>query len=162
MQKRPGQRTEGASISLGEGLNKLGFLVADIIHLYARRFQHHETTLTLTECRVLAQLARHPGVTQTRLGELTETDRMTLTRTLNRLQKNHWIERRRHPGDRRANHLHLCEAARPILARIASASEQAQQEALAGIASVDRQRLIDLLERVHSSLASAEIGPPAD
>jgi hypothetical protein len=45
---------------------------------------------------VLGHLSRNEGISQARLAELTDTDPMTLVRTLDRMQQDEWIERR--PG----------------------------------------------------------------
>ena len=93
-------------------LRNFGFLVRDVYRLYAKHFERYarEIELTLAQCKVLGHLSRNEGISQTRLAELTDTDPMTLVRTLDRMQQDQWIERRADPEDRRAHRLYLRQA----------------------------------------------------
>ena len=143
---------------MADKLRNFGFLVRDVSRLCAKRFERNarELELTLPQCKVLAHLSRNEGISQARLAELTETDPMTLVRTLDRMQQDGWIERRPDPIDRRAHCLFLRDPARPILDRIWKFAEQTRAEALAALNQGEREHLIDLLERVHGTLSNLE------
>jgi DNA-binding MarR family transcriptional regulator len=136
-------------------LRNFGFLVRDVSRLSAKHFQRNarELELSLPQCKVLGHLSRNEGISQARLAELTETDPMTLVRTLDRMQQDGWIERRPDPADRRAHQLFLREAAKPVLQRIWKIADQARNEVLAELSSAEREQLIELLERVHRTLS---------
>jgi DNA-binding MarR family transcriptional regulator len=135
-------------------LRNFGFLVRDVYRLYVKHFERsaREIDLTLAQCKVLGHLSRNEGISQARLAELTDTDPMTLVRTLDRMQQDEWIERRPDPEDRRAHRLYLREAAKPIMNRMWKIADQARQEALAALSLTEREQLVDLLERVHGVL----------
>jgi MarR family transcriptional regulator, transcriptional regulator for hemolysin len=137
-------------------MENFGFLMRDVSRLSAKRFEHNarELELTLPHCKVLAHLSRNQGISQARLAELTETDPMTLVRTLDRMQQDGWIERRPDPADRRAHCLFLCDAARPVVDRIWKIAEQTRSEMLAALSQDEREHLMDLLERIHGSLSA--------
>ena len=139
-------------------LRNFGFLVRDVSRLSAKHFQRNarELELSLPQCKVLGHLSRNEGISQARLAELTETDPMTLVRTLDRMQQDGWIERRPDPADRRAHRLFLREAAKPVLQRIWKIADQARNEVLAELSSAEREQLIELLERVHRTLSSLD------
>jgi DNA-binding MarR family transcriptional regulator len=139
-------------------LRNFGFLVRDVSRLSAKHFQRNarELELSLPQCKVLGHLSRNEGISQARLAELTETDPMTLVRTLDRMQQDGWIERRPDPADRRAHQLFLREAAKPVLQRIWKIADQARNEVLAELSSAEREQLIELLERVHRTLSSLD------
>ena len=139
-------------------LRNFGFLVRDVSRLSAKHFQRNarELELSLPQCKVLGYLSRNEGISQARLAELTETDPMTLVRTLDRMQQDGWIERRPDPADRRAHQLFLREAAKPVLQRIWKIADQARNEVLAELSSAEREQLIELLERVHRTLSSLD------
>ena len=141
-----------------ERMRSLGFLVRDVSRLYARHFERHarELELTLPQCKVLASLARNEGISQARLADLTETDPMTLVRTLDRMQQDRWIERRPDPADRRAHRLYLREEAKPIMARMWRLADQARQQALAALSLPECEQLLELLARVHENLLSLD------
>jgi len=137
-------------------LENLGFLIRDVYRLSAKRFEHNarELELTLPHCKVLSHLSRNQGISQARLAELTETDPMTLVRTLDRMQQDGWIERRPDPEDRRAHRLYLCEAAKPIVEHIWKIAALTRSEMLASLSATEREQLIDLLERIHGTLSA--------
>ena len=139
-------------------LRNFGFLVKDVYRLYAKHFERHasEIGLTLSQCKVLGHLSRNDGISQARLAELTDTDPMTLVRTLDRVQQDEWIERRPDPEDRRAHRLYLREAARPIMHRMWKLADQARQEALSALSPTEREQLVGLLERVQGALLQLE------
>jgi MarR family transcriptional regulator for hemolysin len=139
-------------------LRNFGFLVRDVYRLYCKHFERYarEIELTLAQCKVLGHLSRNEGISQARLAELTDTDPMTLVRTLDRMQQDQWIERRSDPEDRRAHRLYLREAARPVVQRMWKLADQARQEALSALNVTEREQLVNLLERVHVVLLQLE------
>jgi MarR family transcriptional regulator for hemolysin len=142
----------------GERLRNLGFLMRDVSRLYTAHFQRYarDIELTLPQCKVLGYLSRNEGISQARLAELTDTDPMTLVRTLDRMQEDQWIERRPDPADRRAHRLYLREAAKQILSRMWKVADQCRQAAMSDLNPAEREQLIDLLERVHGTLCALE------
>lgn len=141
-----------------DNLRNFGFLVRDVSRLCARRFERNARglELTLPQCKVLAHLSRNEGISQARLAELTETDPMTLVRTLDRMEQDQWIERRPDPADRRAHRLYLRDAAKPIIERIWKFAEETRSEALGVLEPAEREQLVNLLERVHGTLLALE------
>jgi MarR family transcriptional regulator for hemolysin len=139
-------------------VRNFGFLMRDVSRLYVAYFQRfaRELELTLPQCKVLGHLSRNEGISQARLAELSDTDPMTLVRTLDRMQQDEWIERRADPSDRRAHRLYLREAAKPILNRMWKIADQCRQEAMASLSPAEREQLIELLERVHATLSALE------
>lgn len=137
-----------------ERLRNLGFLIRDVSRLYGRHFERHarELELTLAQCKVLAHLQRNEGISQARLAELTETDPMTLVRTLDRMQQDRWIERRPDPSDRRAHRLYLREEAKPVLSRMWKIADQVRSEVIAVLDDKECEQLLLLLGRLHENL----------
>lgn len=78
---------------------------------------------------------------------------MTLVRQIDRMQEAGWIERRPDPTDRRARRLFLTDKARPVLGRIWDVSTETQDQILASLSPDEADQLIELLRRVHGSLA---------
>jgi MarR family transcriptional regulator for hemolysin len=132
-----------------------GFLVHDVARLYGRRFDRNGRRLGLTraQCRTLGYLARNEGINQAGLADLLEIRPMTLVRQIDRMQEAGWIERRPDPTDRRARRLFLTDKARPVLGRIWDVSSETQDQVLAPLSPDEAEQLIDLLRRVHGSMA---------
>ncbi len=139
-------------------LRNFGFLMRDVSRLSARLFERNarELEITLPQCKVLAHLSRNEGISQARLAELTETDPMTLVRTLDRMQEDGWIERRPDPADRRAHRLYLLEAAKPVVNRMWKIAEQVRNESLSDLSAGEREQLVDMLERIHRTLSALD------
>src|SRR3979490_600728 len=71
--------------------------------------------ITRAQWAVLAKVERAEGMKQTELAEQMEMQPITLTRLIDRLCDNGWIERRRDEKDPRVNGPYLRKAARPLL-----------------------------------------------
>jgi MarR family transcriptional regulator, transcriptional regulator for hemolysin len=139
-----------------ERLRNFGFLMRDVTRLFTKSFEAHTQSLglTLPQCKIVGYLSRNEGITQTRLAELTDTDPMSLVRALDRMEQDGWLERRPDPTDRRAYHLYLLEPAKQLLARMWKYGDQARNEALSDLDAQEREQLIALLERIHTTLAA--------
>jgi MarR family transcriptional regulator for hemolysin len=136
-----------------------GFLVHDVARLYGRRFDRNGRRLELTraQCRTLGYLARNEGINQAGLADLLEIRPMTLVRQIDRMQEAGWIERRPDPTDRRARRLFLTDKARPVLGRIWDVASETQDQTLGALSPDEADQLIDLLRRVHGSLADRSL-----
>ncbi|HEY4369607.1 MAG TPA: MarR family transcriptional regulator [Steroidobacteraceae bacterium] len=137
-------------------LRNFGFLIKDISRLHGKNFERHALGLnmTLAQCKVLAHLERNEGISQVKLAELSDTDPMTLVRILDRMEGDGWVERRAHPGDRRARQLFLKKAAMPVVQEMWRIADRARTESLAGLSAADREQLLELLTRIHANLNS--------
>jgi len=129
--------------------------VHDVARLYGRRFDRNGRRLGLTraQCRTLGYLARNEGINQAGLADLLEIRPMTLVRQIDRMQEAGWIERRPDPTDRRARRLFLTDKARPVLGRIWDVATETQDQVLASLSPDQADQLIELLRRVHGSMA---------
>jgi len=94
-------------------LGELQRLVRAYADKQARRYG-----ITRAQWAVLAKVERTEGLKQTELAELMEMQPITLTRLIDRLCDNGWIERRSDDSDRRVNRLYLRKAARPLLGKL--------------------------------------------
>src|SRR5918994_110749 len=74
--------------------------------------------ITRAQWAVLAKVERAEGLKQSELAELMEMQPITLTRLIDKLCDNGWIERRGDEKDRRVNRLYLRKAARPLLGKL--------------------------------------------
>jgi DNA-binding MarR family transcriptional regulator len=64
------------------------------------------------------------------------------------LEKDGWVQRRRHPTDRRAHHVHLTDAGRKRFIRIGKKLDAAQTKALAGLSHGEQAELEKLLTKL--------------
>jgi len=135
-----------------------GFLLKETSRLYGQRFEQRAGALglTLSQCKVLVYLAKHEGVSQAQLGDLTDLEPMTLVRILDRMESDGWLERRSDPADRRARCLYLKAKGKPLVDEIWHLVDLTCREAFAGVPRKHADLMIESLEKVQSNLASLE------
>ncbi|WP_375415160.1 MarR family winged helix-turn-helix transcriptional regulator [uncultured Bradyrhizobium sp.] len=128
--------------------------VQRLVRAYADR-QAARYGITRAQWAVLAKVERAEGLKQTELAEQMEMQPITLTRLVDRLCENGWIERRGDDADRRVNRLYLRKAARPLLGKLAGLRSELTATALQGIGSADAQRLLGNLETIKENVRNA-------
>lgn len=141
-------------------------LIKDLDQLLRRRFEERVRAagldLSRPQYRVLIMLDRNPGITQARLAELIDVEKMTVTGLIDRMETRGWVERRRDPNDRRAHSLHLLPPARPIVDRLEAVIAQWQEDTNARLPADVVVRLIGDLQLVKTRLTCDSDEPAAD
>src|SRR3954466_8814838 len=128
--------------------------VQRLVRAYADR-QAARYGITRAQWGVLAKVERAEGLKQTELAEQMEMQPITLTRLIDKLCDNGWIERRSDDKDRRVNRLYLRKAARPLLLKLAELRSELTATALDGINPADAQRLLTQLESIKENVRNA-------
>ena len=132
----------------------VGFLLHDVARLLRKRFDQRAKSLGLTrsQWQVLAHLAQNEGIQQGNLADILEVEAITLARMIDKLEERGWVERRRHPRDRRSWLLFLTNAARPLLAQLRAIGDAARGEALEGVEESERVQLVETLAKMKINL----------
>src|SRR6202035_5443084 len=125
-----------------------------LIRAYADK-QAARYGITRAQWAVLAKVERSEGLKQTELAELLEMQPITLTRLIDKLCDNGWIERRSDDSDRRVNRLYLRKAARPLLGKLSGLRSEITATALDGINPSDAHRLLAQLEAIKENVRNA-------
>ena len=125
-----------------------------LVRAYADR-QAARYGITRAQWAVLAKVERSEGMKQSELAELMEMQPITLTRLIDKLCDNGWIERRGDESDRRVNRLYLKKAARPLLSKLAGLRSELTATALEGISPQDAHRMLTQLEKIKDNVRSA-------
>jgi DNA-binding MarR family transcriptional regulator len=118
--------------------------------------------ITRAQWAVLAKVERFEGLKQSELAEQMEMQPITLTRLIDRLCDNGWIERRSDDADRRVNRLYLRKAARPLLGKLSGLRSELTATALEGINPSEANRLLTQLELIKENIRNAIQGPAAE
>jgi MarR family transcriptional regulator, transcriptional regulator for hemolysin len=125
-----------------------------LVRAYAdKQAAHHG--ITRAQWAVLAKVERSEGMKQSELAELMEMQPITLTRLIDKLCDNGWIERRGDDSDRRVNRLYLKKAARPLLGKLAGLRSELTATALEGISPQDAHRMLAQLETIKDNVRNA-------
>src|SRR6202041_2462274 len=132
-----------------------------MVRLYADK-EAARYGITRAQWAVLAKVERTEGLKQTELAEQMEMQPITLTRLIDKLCDNGWIERRSDDTDRRVNRLYLRKAARPLLGKLSGLRSELTATALDGISPSDAQRLLTQLETIKENVRSAIANPAGE
>jgi MarR family transcriptional regulator, transcriptional regulator for hemolysin len=118
--------------------------------------------ITRAQWAVLAKVERNEGLKQSELAEQMEMQPITLTRLIDKLCDNGWIERRGDENDRRVNRLYLKKAARPLLGKLAGLRSELTATALDGIHPTDAHRMLAQLDIIKENVRKAVQNPQGD
>ena len=102
------------------------YLVHDLAR-QLRRWQErvsHEQGLTLPQLRTMAQLTHRDGISQTELANLIESDPMTVSGVVERLEARGLVRREAHPTDSRVKIVMITEQAKDTGRRGSRQGEQ--------------------------------------
>jgi DNA-binding MarR family transcriptional regulator/GNAT superfamily N-acetyltransferase len=133
--------------------------VRDFNRFYTGRLGVLEETLlrspfSLTEARVIYELAQREGVTATDLGAELKLDAGYLSRILRGFHERGLIEKRASPDDRRRNLLTLTAAGREAFARLDAASADQVGQLLVSLSPPERERLVGAMDEIQELLGS--------
>jgi DNA-binding MarR family transcriptional regulator len=134
-----------------------GYLISRLGYYASRRFAERLATVGLTPRMwgAMNMLDHEGDVTQQQLGRAVGMDPSSMVSTIDELEAKGWVQRRRHPTDRRAYALHITDAGRETLTRARRLAGGAQNELLAPLNDAERAQLHDLLLRLVTAAGAA-------
>lgn len=138
----------------------LGFVLHEVSRAMRKRMDQRAAELGMTRAQwwVMTHLARQEGCKQAELAESLEIEPITLARHIDRLTAQGLVERRACAGDRRAWRIHFTQPGRELLLRLQGIGAEIREEAMAGLAAPERDRLIETLLFIKSNLSGALSG----
>jgi DNA-binding MarR family transcriptional regulator len=142
-----------------------GYLISRLGFYASKQFAERLATVGLTPRMwgAMNMLDHEGDVTQQQLGRAIGMDPSSMVSTIDELEAKGWVERRRHPTDRRAYALHITDAGRESLTGARRLAGGAQNELLAPLDEAERAQLHDLLLRlVAGAVAEAGTGSETD
>lgn len=116
-----------------------------------------DTQFSLTQARVLFEIAHHPGVRSAGLGPELGLDPGYLSRLLKSFEQRGLVKRSKSRQDRRVNHLSLTRKGRTEFERLNARSENEAGEMLASLDVSLRQRLVDSMTTIRQLLGSSRV-----
>ncbi|HAH08628.1 MAG TPA: MarR family transcriptional regulator [Alphaproteobacteria bacterium] len=125
-------------------------VLTNIISSRIARTYSEQFGLTIPEWRVIAVLARYPGLSAKGTADRTGMDKVMVSRAVSRLEKHQRLTRRPGAHDRRESQLHLTARGRAIYARIAPLARAIEARLLATLEPEEEgalDRALDKLQR---------------
>ena len=138
----------------------IGVVISDVARLLRTEFDRRVRRLGITRAQwlVLTRLHRRPGASLSELAEMMEVEKATAGRMIDRLVANGWVERRTARDDRRVKRVYLTADAERVHKRIWRVAEETVDAGLADLAVRERKQLMALLQRIKTTLVSADGG----
>ncbi|MGZ3297676.1 MAG: MarR family winged helix-turn-helix transcriptional regulator [Asticcacaulis sp.] len=144
-----------------------GYVLSHVYALFSGRLAeslagtglHMGQVLVLATLRAQRELYRESTLTQTRLAQVTGIEKSSLVLFLDALEKDGWIERLRHPTDRRAHIIHLTDEGGRRFEQVGYGLYLRERENLSVFTDEERTHLLGLLTRLFAHLSA--MPPPA-
>ena len=141
--------------SFGYALAQLGRLFRDSL---ARTLEgtglHMGHVLVLATLRAQRELHGESTLTQTRLAEATGIEKSSLVLFLDALERDGWVERVRHPNDRRAHIIHLTDEGARRFEQVGLGLYRQQQANLAVLSEAEQKAMLEMMHRLTAHLSA--------
>lgn len=139
---------------------QFGTTLVDVTRLFRREFDRRAARLGLTRAqwRVLRLVGQKQGLSQKDLAEHLEMDAIAVGRTVDRLEKSGFIERRADPADRRVWRLHPAPASSSVMDGVDRISSELRDEVLGAIDPADLATTVRVLGTVKELLQRLDRG----
>ena len=134
----------------------IGFLVHEVARLFRRRFEDEARThnVTLPQWRALIEIHKNEGISQVSLAGCIDTDPMTMSGILDRLEKRGLVERYPDPNDSRAKLARLTDEGSSLVRTARHVGRELYENALAGLSESERERLSAGLILIRNNLTN--------
>ena len=134
----------------------VGYLIAEVHRLMKRRIEDEsrEHGITLPQWRALAELTLNEGMNQSELAGCIDTDPMTVSGILDRLERRGLIERSADPNDSRAKRAVATPEGAQLVEEVRAVGRVVYEHAMRGISAAERKQLIDVLTRMKENVSS--------
>src|SRR3569833_1230371 len=115
---------------------------------------HLGSEFSLTEMRVLYELAHRDSPTASEIGDALGLDRGYLSRTLRSFRKRGWLDVE-HGDDRRRRHLTLTDAGRKAFAPLERGARADVVDMLGPLSDAQQTRVLDAMRTIRDSLGGS-------
>lgn len=147
----------GDAVVSGPPFRAVGFTVSSIGYAVSRRFRDTLAPLQLEprEFALLRVVGAAEGLSQQAAAERLQIPPSRMVAFVDALEARALVERRHNPLDRRTRTLYLTPAGRELLERAFVLAAGLERHLCAQLSAVEREQLLDLLQRVGSQLGLA-------
>lgn len=133
-----------------------GYVLAHAHNLFSSRLAetldgtglHMGHVVVLATLRAQRELHQESTLTQTRLAEASGIEKSSLVLFLDALEKDGWVQRLRHPTDRRAHIIHLTDTGAERFNEIGVRLQKRQQENLSVFSAQEQADLLRQMTRL--------------
>lgn len=130
-----------------------------LLRSWDRQLRASGVPLSRQQARVISELIRSEGMTQTELAEEVEADRAPLGRLLDRMEEAALVERKPDPKDRRVRRVYVTAYALTFKPHLHAAAKQLFERALSSFSDAEVDTLIALQQKLLANLLEMESEP---
>lgn len=141
-------------ISLEDQYNLLGgrlFMYAS--RVLTQKFKLHGISLTKEQWTVLMQLWMKDGISQQVIADATGKDKPSMTRLLDNLERDGYIERRADAKDRRLNLIFLTKKGVEVEKQVMPVAEQVLTELTQGLTSQEIETVKNVFNKIYHNIS---------
>lgn len=125
--------------------------------MLSRRFRENNISLTNEQCSILTVLWKEEdGCSQQVLADKTYRDKPSITRLVDNLEKDKWVERRAHPTDRRQNLIYLTAKGKKIENKVFDIIQETIDIGVKGIDEKDVVKFKETFEKIYNNFNEYE------
>lgn len=151
-QDRSGERDGAEPIALGMLENLVGYHLRRASGAFGADFARavEGTGMRQVLVGILSIIAANPGVNQGAVGRALGIKRANMVALINELVDRDLVDRQVSPTDRRSFELNVTKAGQDMLDDCNRRVEQHEARMLAALSKTDRERLLDLLQKIEA------------
>ncbi len=136
--------------------HSLGKITQQVSRLLGQRleevFAQNGFSVTAEQWSIISMLSKRDQPTQKEIGAFLIMDKVSVNRTIDRLEKAGWAQRVVSQKDRRSKTIGLTPDGRQLYDSLSQYAEQVLEKALKELSERDSQQLFALLEKVYFNL----------
>ena len=135
-----------------------GYLINHLARIFAHGLTQEIRPLGLTTGTfpALLELWAQDGLTQKQLVERLAIEQATMANTLNRMERDGLVTRKKDPKDRRVQRVWLTDHARGLQGQAVAAAHDVNAAALAPLSEAEQAQLLDLMRRIIAASTDEE------
>ena len=136
----------------GNNHKALGYAIArtnwHMKNLLSKLMQEEETGITYEQWIVLKVIHENPAMSQTEVAVMSQKDKANITRMIDVLETNGFIERRKDAQDRRMYRMHSTQEGRKALEKIGPITQKTDEICTRNLGDAQVAQMIELLDKV--------------
>ena len=143
--------TNNTDNSLGYAIGRTNWYLKTLLN---KLLKEEGFNITNEQWIVLKVIRENPAVSQTEIAELSQKDKTNITRILDLLEKNTYIERRRDDRDRRMNRIYITKHGKKVLTAVNPVTQKINKICTQSLNEKEVNDLIRSLDAVCTSIRS--------
>ena len=109
------------------------------------------------QSKILQCLDEYGPLTPKEIGKLCIVDKSTTTSLLNKMEKMHYIEKKKQNHDKRSIQIHLTTLGKEKTQLVKQICQESNQVLLQSLSKIEQKEIIDILKKINDSLEKEDV-----